>query len=141
MTRVQELSYEFCEFIPEELQPGVLYISGTYSTTAHLCCCGCGEKVVAPLSPVDWQLEFDGRSVSLYPSIGNWGFPCESHYWIRRNQVRWAPKWSTERIDRGRERDQHRRDVYFEHDLVPTDEGPPGSLLSRFRQFLSRLRT
>jgi len=28
--------------------------------------------------------------VSLAPSIGNWSFPCNSHYWITGNEVRWA---------------------------------------------------
>jgi hypothetical protein len=37
--------------------------------------------------------------VSLDPSIGNWSFPCRSHYWIRNNKVRWAENWSQARID------------------------------------------
>jgi hypothetical protein len=35
-----------------------------------------------PISPADWQLAYDGDTVSLTPSIGNWGFPRRSHYWI-----------------------------------------------------------
>ena len=66
----------------------------TYATTTHLCACGCGNKVVLPLSPADWQLYFDGERVSLTPSIGNWQFPCQSHYWIRRNGIFWADRWS-----------------------------------------------
>ena len=36
------------------------------------CCCGCGEEVVTPFSPAQWQMSFDGEAVSLHPSIGNW---------------------------------------------------------------------
>jgi hypothetical protein len=36
---------------------------------------------------------FDGKTISLDPSIGNWSFPCQSHYWITSSEVRWVPKW------------------------------------------------
>ena len=91
--------HKFVELAPEELEPGVLYISIPYTTAVHKCFCGCGFEVVTPLSPSDWRLIFDGKTVSLEPSIGNWGFECQSHYWITRNQVRWAEKWSVRRIE------------------------------------------
>jgi hypothetical protein len=53
---------------------------------------GCGEKVVTPLSPAEWQLSYDGEAISLHPSIGNSRFPCGLHYWVKRGQVVWAPK-------------------------------------------------
>lgn len=62
----------------------------------HLCACGCRTKVVTPISSTEWRLIYDGESVSLYPSIGNWQFPCQSHYWIRRNEIRWAREWSAD---------------------------------------------
>ena len=49
-----------------------------YATAVHLCACGCGNKVVTPFSPAEWQLTYDGDTVSLSPSIGNWQFPCKS---------------------------------------------------------------
>lgn len=79
----------FVEFVPETLEDGKIYISRTYLTASHNCCCGCGHRVVTPLRPKSkgWRLtEADGL-VTLYPSIGNWSFPCRSHYWIRRNQI------------------------------------------------------
>ncbi len=100
---------EFVEFLPEELSEGVLYISIPYVTTAHACACGCGHQVVAPLSPTDWWLIFDGETVSLDPSIGNWSFPCQSHYWIEHSHVRQAGRWSKAEIARGRERDRIRK--------------------------------
>jgi hypothetical protein len=41
----------------------------------------------SPLSPTDWKLTFDGVSVSLHPSDGNWSFPCRSHYRIEYNRA------------------------------------------------------
>ena len=110
------LKHEFVEFIPEDLEQGTLYISIRYKTGTHLCCCGCGNIVVTPISPTDWKLTFDGKTVSLHPSIGNWSFPCQSHYWIRNNRVEWAPKWSREQIERGRRHDGLAKDDYFDVD-------------------------
>jgi Family of unknown function (DUF6527) len=106
MNSRETIRHEFVEFIPDALEEGALYVSIPYTTAAHLCACGCGHEVVTPLSPTDWQLIFDGETVSLKPSIGNWSFPCQSHYWIERNHIRWAPRWSREQIDAGREHDR-----------------------------------
>ena len=97
---------EFVEFVPLALSPGVIYISERYSTASHLCACGCGEKVVTPLSPADWQLVRRGALVSLYPSIGNWNYACRSHYWIRNNEIVWSSRLSSSRISRVQERDR-----------------------------------
>jgi hypothetical protein len=77
------MQHKFVEFVPEDIQPNTLYVSVEYGTAVHKCCCGCGEEVVTPLTPTDWKLKFDGESVSLAPSIGNWSFKCRSHYFIR----------------------------------------------------------
>jgi hypothetical protein len=86
-------THKFVEFMPEKLGPGVIYVSLRFALVSHQCACGCGEEVVTPLSPKDWQLIFNGETVSLYPSIGNWKFRCRSHYWIDQNRAVWAPKW------------------------------------------------
>ena len=96
----------FVEFIPDELEEGVLYVSMEHATVTHRCACGCGREVVTPLAPTDWQLSFDGDSVTLYPSIGNWAFPCRSHYFIRGGAIRWAGDMSQRDIDRGRVKDR-----------------------------------
>lgn len=108
------LTHQFVEYIPENPQQGVLYVSIAYTTAVHRCCCGCGEEVVTPLSPTDWQVIFDGETVSLYPSIGNWSFKCQSHYWIKNNRVRWAEQWSQQRIDSGRTHDRLAKSKYYE---------------------------
>lgn len=96
------LQHRFVELIPEKVEEGILYISLEYCTAIHKCVCGCGNEVVTPISPKDWQLHFDGKTVSLSPSIGNWNFDCRSHYWIINNKVKFARKWSKEEIDSAR---------------------------------------
>ncbi len=91
---MKKLCHKFIEFIPDTLEDDMLYVSLNYATVSHLCRCGCGREVVTPLSPTDWMLIFDGETISLHPSIGNWNFPCRSHYWIRNNRVEWARDWS-----------------------------------------------
>jgi len=68
---------------------------------------------VTPLSPTDWKLIFDGESVTLDPSIGNWGVLGKSHYWVRGGKVRWAAVGSQEQIDAGRANDRPAKDRYF----------------------------
>lgn len=104
-----ELTPRFVESIPEALDEGVLYVSMTFATTIHLCACGCGREAVAPLSPTDWKLCFDGEHVTLDPSIGNWSFPCRSHYWVRNNRIRWAASMSVEEISDLRALDRARK--------------------------------
>jgi hypothetical protein len=119
MTQQISLSHEFVEFIPDDLKQGTIYVSIRFATAMHLCCCGCGEKVVTPLRPTDWKLTFDGKTISLDPSIGNWSFTCRSHYWIRNNRVQWADQWSQEAIDAGRTRDRRAKERYFAGNNLP----------------------
>lgn len=87
-------SHEFVEFVPEVLKPNVLYVSLRFSLVSHRCACGCGEEVVTPLAPREWQLIFNGETISLYPSIGNWSFKCRSHYWINQNRALFVPAFA-----------------------------------------------
>lgn len=91
------IEHEFVEFIPDVLESDIIYISIPFATASHLCACGCGQKVVTPISPRDWKLTFDGESISLHPSIGNLQFPCRSHYFIRENKVIWADTWKSDK--------------------------------------------
>jgi hypothetical protein len=114
------LKHEFVEYIPNDLRDGTIYVSVAFATVAHKCCCGCGNEVVTPLSPTDWKLTFDGEAISLDPSIGNWSFRCRSHYWIERNRVKWAPRWSEKEIRAGRARDRWTKERYFDNAKAPT---------------------
>ena len=80
----------YVEQLPDLLDPGLLYVSMKFSICAHSCACGCGRKVFTPLGLRDWQLYYDGESITLSPSIGNFRFPCQSHYFIRHNIVVWV---------------------------------------------------
>jgi len=108
------LKHEFVEFIPEQLKEQTVYVCIPFATVVHRCCCGCGHEVVTPLTPTDWKLIFDGVSISLYPSIGNWSFPCQSHYWIQHDRVRWAGRWSQQEIEAGRAADAAAKAEYFD---------------------------
>lgn len=103
--RVSELRPEFVEYVPDELTAGILYISERFRTCSHLCCCGCGEEVVTPLSPAEWSITKNGPLVSLWPSIGNWDYECRSHYVIERNRVRWARPMTNAQIALVKRRD------------------------------------
>lgn len=131
MSRINKVSLQTVDLMPTHLKGGVLYVSEKYRTAVHLCCCGCGSKVVTPLKPGGWQLKItkDERA-TLYPSIGNWSFPCQSHYWIRGGEIEWAPVWSKEEIDAGRARDRKEREAYYDVEL---------SLWERIKRWFGRV--
>lgn len=104
MKRKYLVSHEFVDLIPNVMSEGVVYISTKYATAQHMCCCGCGNKVVTPFSPQDWRITYDGESISINPSIGNWGFACRSHYWIRDNRVEWSRQFAKSEIELVRRR-------------------------------------
>lgn len=110
---MKTIQFKFVEFIPSELAEGTLYISIEYKTAVHKCICGCGNKVVTPITPTDWQITFDGKTVSLNPSIGNWNFNCKSHYFINKNKIRYARKWSESEIEASRKEDSEHKNRYF----------------------------
>lgn len=76
---------KYVEFIPEELEDGILYISEKYKCVIHLCLCGCKGQTVTPLYQNQWTLIKNGDKVSLSPSIANNYFECKSHYIITNN--------------------------------------------------------
>ena len=130
------MNHEFVEYVPDVLERNTLYVSMQFATATHLCVCGCGNKVVTPIHPTGWKLEFDGDAVSLRPSIGNWSFRCRSHYWIRDGRAMWAPSMSQNEIERGRQRDRELVNDYFgDMETVgvsaPTEPARPKSFLAR----------
>jgi hypothetical protein len=149
MPPATKLTHEFVDFIPTDLRDGVLYVSIAYATATHRCCCGCGREVVTPLTPTDWKMIYDGETISLDPSIGNWSFPCQSHYWIRRNSVQWAGTWSRDQINIGRARDQATKKHHFEAASssparadpsaeIPASSVPSQARSGRWRAIVSR---
>jgi hypothetical protein len=118
MMRYSRLEHRFVERIPEQLQPGVLYISIEYATAAHNCCCGCGEEVVTPFTPTDWRMTFDGDTVSLSPSIGNWTLACRSHYLIKCGKVIEAEPWTDKMVESGRRRERSAKALHYQQDTI-----------------------
>ncbi|MEL6113844.1 DUF6527 family protein [Photobacterium sp. SP02] len=111
--RVKQITPVFVEFIPEQIESGKLYISDEYEIAIHKCCCGCGEEVVTPLSPVDWRYTITSHGVSLFPSIGNWKYRCKSHYFIQDNGVLWAKGMSPAQIQRVEQQDLSDKQRYI----------------------------
>ena len=104
--RLGSVTPQFVEYIPsdnKELLPGIVYISMKHNTVVHRCPCGCKGLSEFMLDPIRFQIEYDGRSVTFDPSIGNSNLWCRSHYWIRKNQIHWCPPmqdWETTQAQR-----------------------------------------
>lgn len=107
------IKLERVKFMPKELQPGVLYVSEEFGIAIHLCACGCGSQVRTALGATEYSVSETPEGPSLFPSVGNWQRPCQSHYWIERGEVRWAEKWTPEQIAAGRAREEARRQAYY----------------------------
>lgn len=121
---MRTIQHKFVEFIPEIIEEGVLYISMEYCTAVHKCICGCGNEVVTPLSPTDWDLRFNGKTISLFPSIGNWNFECRSHYWIRKSKIEFAESWTEMEIHSGRDNDLKLKKAFYKENGPVQDESP-----------------
>jgi hypothetical protein len=107
------LQHKFVELIPDSLADNILYVSLEYRTVIHKCGCGCGREIVTPISPNDWQLNFDGKTISLYPSIGNYNIPCKSHYWIRNNTINFIPDHKAKKPANEKKAGKRRRKTTF----------------------------
>lgn len=102
------------EFIPKVLEEGKLYMSERFKVAAHICPCGCGTKIVTPISPCEWSISVENGKPTLEPSIGNWQIPCKSHYWIDNGQIRWSDLWTDEEIEAGRNKEKVSLELYFQ---------------------------
>lgn len=116
---ISNIQLQHVEYMPKDLETGILYVSKRFQVVAHLCACGCGEKVVTPLGPTEWSLTEKGDKATLYPSIGNWQFPCRSHYWIRNSKVLWSYQWTDDEIELGRKKEEERRETYYKKMKTP----------------------
>lgn len=110
---IDSFRLERVHYIPRTLERGVLYVAAEFDVAAHLCACGCGTKVTTPLGPTEWHVSDTAGGPTLFPSVGNWQFPCRSHYLITGGKTRWAGQWSDERVKAGRKAEQRRREAYY----------------------------
>jgi hypothetical protein len=68
-------------------------------------------------------MTFDGKTISLYPSVGNWRLACRSHYWIDGSQVRWSDEWSEAQIEAGFARDARLKQDYYRQQPASAPSG------------------
>ncbi|MGI0134276.1 MAG: DUF6527 family protein [Candidatus Micrarchaeaceae archaeon] len=111
--KVYSIRPEYVDSFPKVLEEGVIYISRRFSTACHSCCCGCGTKTVTPIRPTEYSLSEKGGLVTIQPSIGNWNYPCQSHYLIRDNQILWAGGMTRAQIEKGRALDDAEKARYL----------------------------
>ena len=133
--RFRRLEHRFCKHIPDSLEPGILYVSMEYATAVHSCCCGCGEEVVTPFTPTDWKMTFDGRAISLWPSVGNWSVAvpvplrCQGGVWSFRLGLGQTKK------------SQRREDVIEQRRRATTDRKRRPSYVGKVQRTRERPRT
>lgn len=112
--KLSHITMERVEYMPKQLQPGILYVSEKFCTAAHLCACGCGEKIRTPLGPTEWSVKETAGGPSVWPSVGNWQKACQSHYVIRNGRIIWHDQWSAAQIAAGRRDEQERRQAHYD---------------------------
>lgn len=90
--RKVEIKIEWVQQMPDkkDMIQGVVYISEEYGVSIHKCLCGdCAELTVMPINhdhiTTGWDLIKNEEKISFVPSIGNFQFPCKSHYIITNN--------------------------------------------------------
>ena len=149
--KTKNIRPEFVTQFPAVFEQGVLYISEEFETAGHLCCCGCGAKVITPMNPAKWGLRKEKGTVSLWPSIGNWNYACKSHYVITKSKVIEAGQLDAGKIEAVQRRDRRDMDRYVAmvnarasqppektHE-VPAKMVPEKSLISVFVTFWKEL--
>ena len=109
--------HKFLDTLPylNDMEEDTLYISVKYATAAHRCFCGCGNEVITPLESAKWKLIQTRNTISLDPSIGNWDLDCKSHYWIKKNKIIWARKFTQKEIQLNKELDMNAIKRYYSY--------------------------
>lgn len=79
---VKHIKVQNLPFI-DKMEENTIYISDKYGISEHKCLCGCGKRVATPLGYKEWSYKIDTKNrLSMHPSIGNYQYPCKSHYII-----------------------------------------------------------
>lgn len=125
------------EDMPDNIAPGILYVSEEYEIACHRCACGCGSLVYTPLGPTEWRFANINGKPSLKPSIGNWALQCRSHYWITRGRVQWAARWSEAQVLAGRKAEGDQREAYYRDKSAPNTAWGIKALLGRLCKWLA----
>lgn len=95
--KINKVKVEFVDKIPSNLYFGILYVCINCNVIVHKCACGCGEKTVTPIDKkYGWIMKYDGQTITLRPSIGNFNTRCKSHYYITDNRIEWLEEYKQE---------------------------------------------
>ena len=73
------------EYIPDELEPGVVYVGRSYCCASFLCPYGCGDHVVIRIESNQhpcWTIEGNSIKPSIQKLLG-----CKSHFHITNGIV------------------------------------------------------
>lgn len=112
--KLERIALQRVEYMPRQLEPGILYVSEKFGSVAHLCACGCGAKIRTPLGATEWKFKETASGPSLWPSVGNWQQTCQSHYVIDGGDIIWCGTWTPEQVLAGRHAEQVRRTAYYD---------------------------
>jgi hypothetical protein len=104
-------------YIPEVIEEGIVYVSLEFNTMSHKCACGCAKEVITPISPGGWSFTYDGKTISISPSIGNFSFPCRAHYFINKSSVVWARNYDKNQIEKARNMDEKQRRTFYDRQV------------------------
>ncbi|RYD50558.1 MAG: hypothetical protein EOP52_13885 [Sphingobacteriales bacterium] len=97
-----------------------------------------------PLNPKGWNINFDGETVTLSPSVGNWNIPCRSHYIIDRSRVIECGEWSPAQAQHEQIRTQKALAQHFDQQqevsatVIPAHP-PTQTKLTRIINFMSNI--
>jgi len=121
--------------MPKQLESDLFYVSDEFKVAAHLCPCGCGNKVNTPLGPSNWTFIECNNEPTLSPSISNWQLPCKSHYWITKGVVKWSYKLSSEdALESWQLEEEKRKRYYAELEIKKTKKSFVKSLFNWFHR-------
>lgn len=97
---------------------------------------------MTPLTPTDWRMTYDGESVSLHPSIGNWQLRCRSHYVVNRGRVIEAGLWTLKEVTAEQARDKRAKAAHYasstDHPATAAPEPPRAAEARGFWAWLNR---
>lgn len=123
------------QYLPKDLDEGVLYVSKEFEVAGHLCPCGCKNKIITPIGKTEWSYSERKGKPSLYPSLGNWQLPCRSHYWITKGVIEWSYQWSDQQIKAGAEAEAKQKENYYKDAMTKHKKK---SLFSSFLRLFGR---
>ena len=85
---LKEYKHKFIRYMPDKIQPGIIYITVFYGQITFRCPCVRGEVIKRILKPGQvnpFWFEFDGHTVTLGPQIVS--VQCQTHFRIINNKV------------------------------------------------------